>query len=364
MPPPLTDYGQTDKLSVVSSREGRVLAMALIERREAVLKIIIQSYIAVAKPIASKAVAGDYDLKVSPATIRNDMAYLEEEGYVTRPHPSAGAIPTDKAYRYYVESVSREAGISLAEQYLIAALCQEVEAAIEQRLRLAASLLADLVQNVAVVTQPRTSQCYFKHIDLVALHDFLALLILVLSEARVRQKILSLKTRSNQDELTSLATKLNSAYAEMNSDEISAAKVELSPQQKQVTACITDMMAAESKLGLGRPYLEGLHLMLSQPEFANSPRALNLLGLFEKTDWLESVCSPEPEQRGIRVIIGQENRDEAFQDLSLIIGEYGVKNGAKGIVGVIGPKRMDYTRAISSVDCLSSLLSESVAEYM
>jgi len=336
----------------------------LTERREAVLKIIIQGYIAVAKPVASKAVACDYTLKVSPATIRNDMGYLEKEGYVTRLHPSAGAIPTDKAYRYYVESVSRDVEIPLAEQYLIAALFQEVKAEIEQRLRLAASLLADFVQNVAVVTQPKASQCYFKHLDLVALHDFLALLVLVLSEARVRQKILSFNKRTTQDELTNLATKLNSTYAEMTSDEISAAKVELSPQEMQVTARITDMMAAENKLGLGRPYLEGLHLMLRQPEFANSPRALNLLGLFEKEDWLESVCYPELDQRGIKVIIGQENPDEALQDLSLIIGEYGVQNRAKGIVGVIGPKRMDYTRAISSVDCLTCLLSESVAEYM
>lgn len=338
--------------------------MALTERREAILKMIIQGYIATAKPVASRAIAYDYDLKVSPATIRNDMAYLEKEGYVTRLHPSAGTIPTDKAYRCYVESLSRDVEIPLAEQYLISALFQEAKAEVEQWLRLTASLLANFVQNVAVVTQPKAAQCRFKHLDLVALQDFLALLILVLSEARVRQKILSFNKRTTQDELTNLATKLNSAYDELTSNEISAGKAELSPQEKQVTACITDMMTTENKLGLGRPYLEGLHLMLSQPEFANSPRALNLLGVFEKEDWLESVCRSELDKREIKVIIGQENPDEALQDLSLIIGEYGVQNKARGIVGVIGPKRMDYTRAISSVNCLTSLLSESVAEYI
>lgn len=338
--------------------------MALTERREAILRMIIQGYIAVAKPVASRAIAYDYDLKVSPATVRNDVAYLEKEGYVSRLHPSAGTIPTDKGYRYYVESISRDVEIPLAEQYLISALFQEAKAEFEHWLRLVASLLADFVQNVAVVTQPKAAQCRFKHLDLVALHDFLTLLILVLSEARVRQKILSFSKRTTQDELTNLATKLNSTYAELTGDEISAGKAGLSPQEKQVAACITDMMTTEDKLGLGRPYLEGLHLMLSQPEFANSARTLQLLELLEKEDWLESVCHPELDRREIKVIIGQENPDEALQDLSLIIGEYEVQDKAKGIVGVIGPKRMDYTRAISSVSCLTSFLGESVADYI
>ncbi len=338
--------------------------MTLTERREAILKMIIQGYIVTAKSVASGAIAYDYGLKASPATIRNDVAYLEKEGYVTRLHPSAGTIPTDKAYRYYVESTSRDVEISLAEQYLISALFQEATAEVEQWLRLAASLLANFVQNVAVVTQPKAAQCRFKHLDLVTVHDFLALLILVLSEARVRQKFLSFDNKITQDELTNLATKLNCNYAEMTSDEILAWKPDLSSQEKQVTACITDMMTTENKLGLGRPYLEGLHLMLSQPEFVNSPRALNLLGVFEKEDWLESMCRPELDEREVKVIIGQENPDEALQDLSLIIGEYGIQNKARGIVGVIGPKRMNYTRAISSVNCLTSLLSKSVAEYI
>jgi len=338
--------------------------MALTERRQTVLKTIVNGYIAAARPVASKTIAHDYDLKVSPATIRNDVVCLEEEGYVMRLHPSAGSIPTDKAYRYYVESISEDAEIPLAEQYLISALFQEAKVEVEQWLKLAASLLANFVRNVAVVTQPKATQCRFKHLDLVALQDFLALLVLVLSEARVRQKILSFDRRTSQDELTSLAVKLNSAYGELTSDEISAGKVELSPQEKQVTACITDMMTTENRLALGRPYLEGLHLMLSQPEFANSPRGLNLLELLEKEDWLATVFRPELDKRQIRVIIGQENRDEALQDLSLIIGEYGVQNKARGIVGVIGPKRMDYTKAICSVNCLTSLLSESVAEYI
>jgi heat-inducible transcriptional repressor len=339
--------------------------MNLVPRKEAILKVLIERYVAEAAPVASEAIAYDYDLKVSPATIRNDTASLEEEGYVTRPHRSAGSIPTDKAYRYYVELISHDIiELPLAEQYLIYELFQEAREEIEQGLKRAAALLAHFVHNVAVVTSPKAPQCRFKHLDLVALQDFVALLVLVLYEARVSQKILSFNKRITQDDLTMLANKLNSAYTGMTSNEISTEKTERSPEEKQVTESIVDMITAEDKLEHGRPYLEGLYLMLSQPEFASNPRALNLLEILEGGNWLEDVFRPELTKGKVKVIIGKENPAETLQDLSLIVGEYGVRNKASGIIGVIGPKRMDYVRAISSVNCLSSLLSKSVAEYI
>ncbi|GAH32333.1 unnamed protein product, partial [marine sediment metagenome] len=233
-----------------------------------------------------------------------------------------------------------------------------------QWLKLAAVLLAHFVHNVAVITLPKAPRCRFKHLDLIALQDFVALLILVLYEARVRQKILSLNKRITQDDLTMLTGKLNSVYAGMSSSEILAKKTELSPEERQVTACVVDTMATEDKLEHGKPFLEGLYLMLSQPEFAKNPRMVSLLELLEEGDWLGNIPRPELDKRELRIIIGKENPDEALQDLSLIIGEYGIPDKARGIVGVVGPKRMDYARAISSVNCLSSLLTESVAEYI
>jgi len=338
--------------------------MTLVGRREAILKIIVNEYVAGVMPVASKAITYNYNLKVSPATVRNDVAYLEEGGYVVRPHPSAGAIPTDKAYRYYVESISHDVKLPLAEQYLVYELFQEAKEEMEQWLKLAAALLAHFVRNMAVVTSPKAPRCRFKHLDLVEVRDFVALLVLILYEAGVRQKILSFNKRITQEDLTMLANKLNSAYAGMTGSEISREKARPSPEEKQVAECIVDMMTAEDKLGHGRPYLEGLHLMLSQPEFANNPRALDLLELLEGEDWLEGIFRPELDKGGIKVIIGKENPEGVLQDLSLIVGEYGIPDKAGGIVGVIGPKRMDYARAISLVTCLSSLLSESVADYI
>jgi len=338
--------------------------MSLTGRGEEILKVIVSEYITAAMPVASQTITYNHSLDVSPATVRNDMVYLEEEGYIMRPHASAGAIPTDKAYRHYVELLSQDVKLPLTERCMVYELFQETKEEMEQWLKLAAALLAHFVRNAAVVTSPKAPQCCFKHLDLVELRDFVALLVLVLYEARVGQKILPFDKKITQEDLTKIANKLNSAYAGMTGSEISRGKADSSPEERQVTECIVDMMTTEDKLRHGKPYLVGLHLMLSQPEFANNPRGLDLLELLESEDWLEGVLELKPGKAGVKVIIGKENPDDILQDLSLIVGEYGIPDRARGIVGVLGPKRMDYTRAISSVNCLSSLLSESVADYV
>ena len=340
--------------------------MALVERRQAILKIIVDEYIAGAMPVASKIIADNYGLKVSSATIRNDIAYLEQEGYVSRPHSSAGSMPTDKAYRYYVEAMSEGIEIPLVEQYLIYELFQGTREEVERLLKLAAAWLARFVHNMAVVTYPKTAQHRLKHLDLVALQDFVALLILVLYKAKVRQKILSFDRRITQDEMTKVANKLTSIYTGMGGSEILANKnkLELSREESQVTENLVDMIVTEDRLEYGKPYLEGLHLMLSQPEFSSSPKMLRVLRVLEREDWLNNIFCSELNKGEVKVIIGGETSEEALQGLSLIISQYGMPGKTSGIVGVIGPKRMDYARAISSVNCLSSVLSRSVAEYI
>ncbi|MCD6390731.1 MAG: heat-inducible transcription repressor HrcA [Dehalococcoidia bacterium] len=338
--------------------------MDVRERRETVLRAIIEDYITGAVPVASKAIVERHGLQVSPATIRNDTAYLEQEGYITRPHHSAGSVPTDKAYRYYVESIVEEIELFPAEQYLIHQIYQEAREELEQWLKTVAAFLARLVHNLVVITTPKATSCRFKHLDLVALQDFMALLIVVLHESRVRQQVLSFNRKVSQDELTKLANKLTSLYAGMTSSEILAKKGNLSAEESQITECIAEMIAAEDKLEYGEPYLEGLRLLLSQPEFANSPRTLSILEVLEGENWLRNIFRQESSKRGVKVVIGEENPDPALQDLSLIASQYGAPDKASGIVGVIGPKRMDYAKAISSLTCLSTLLSNSVVEYI
>jgi heat-inducible transcriptional repressor len=338
--------------------------MALRERRETVLRVIIEDYITRAAPIASSAIVEKHGLKVSPATIRNDTAYLEREGYVVRPHRSAGSIPTDKAYRYYVELIGAEIELPRVEQYLLHQISQEAKEELEQWLKTVAALLARLVHNLVVVTTPKAVRCRFKHLDLVALQDFMALLIVVLYEAKVRRQVLSFDRKVSQDELTKLANKLTSVYGGMTSSKILAKREGLSSEERQISKSLAEIMAAEDRLDYGEPYLEGLRLLLSQPEFANSPRILGILEVLEGEDWLRNIFSQESSRGGVQVVIGEENPEPALQDLSLLASQYGVPDKVSGILGVIGPKRMDYAKAISSLNCLSALLSNSVAEYI
>ncbi len=338
--------------------------MAIEERRETVLRVIIEDYITTVAPVASSAIVERYGLKASPATIRNDTAYLEREGYVSRPHRSAGSIPTDKAYRYYVELIGEEIELPSVEQYLVQQIAQEAKEELEQRLKTLAALLARLVRNLVVVTTPKAVRCRLKHLDLVALQDFMALLIVVLYEAKVRRQVLSFDRKVSQDDLTKIANRLTSVYGGMTTSEILAKRERLSSEERHISESLVETMAAEDKLEYGEPYLEGLRLLLGQPEFTNSPRIPAILEVLEREDWLRNILGQESSRTGVRVVIGEENSDPALQDLSLLASQYGLPDKASGIVGVIGPRRMDYARAISSLNFLSALLSNSVAEYM
>ena len=337
------------------------MARGLTPRRESVLRIIVGEYIATAVPVASEAIFRNYHLRVSPATIRNDMVYLEEEGYITRPYTSAGSIPLDKGYRHYVESLTEDVELPSDEQYRIRSLFREVEEELERWLKLAAGIMARLVTNAALVTFPKASQCRFRHLELVAVHEFLALLVLVLSETMLKRQLLSFVEPVTQEQLTGLANKLNAIYSGLTSSEISASILEFSREEQRVREAVVDIMDAQDEMEYDEPYLEGLRLMLGQPEFVQKDRMLDVMELMEAKDWLSPMFSRRESDEGVQVVIGEENRDEALRDLSLVFSRYGVPDRGGGTIAVIGPTRMDYRRAISTVGCVSEVLSDLVA---
>ena len=333
----------------------------LTERRETILKSIVGQYIIRATPVASQSIIDDYELSVSSATIRNEMALLEEGGYITRQHPSAGSIPSDKGYRYYVESLG-EIELPLAEQRLISHLFHQVEGELDKWLKLAATLIAQLVQNMAVVTTPKTVNCEFKYLELVSLQDSLTLGIFVLRGAKIKQRLLTFNQAIPQVKLTAIADKLNTAYAGLTRVEIIAKKVEPSPVEQQLTDYLLDIMQAEDEQQYEEPYLDGLHFILSQPEFAGSQRGNPLLELVDQRSLIRIIAPEELPDQEVQVIIGKENKAEIIQNCSVVIGRYGLLSEAAGTIGVIGPTRMPYARAISTISYLSLVLSKLTAE--
>jgi len=330
-------------------------------RAEAILKSIVSQYIIRAVPVASQSIMNDSELTVSSATIRNEMVRLEHEGYIIRPHTSAGSIPSDKGYRYYVETLSN-IKLPLSEQRLISHLFHQVEKQLEDWLRLAATLIAQLVQNLAIVTMPKTASSRFKYLELVALRDSLALIVLILQGARLRQQLITFDQAISQAELRAMANRLNLAYSGLTRAQISTHDIELSPAEQQVTESLLKTMQDEDEQNYEETYLDGLHFMLSQPEFSENRQWLGLMELVEHRKLIRTIMPPEQPSQRVQVVIGRENKAESIHDYSVVIGHYGPPEEAIGTVGVIGPMRMPYARTISTIDYLSSVLSELVAE--
>ncbi len=334
----------------------------LSPRREKILGAIIEQYVAKARPVPSQEILANRGMEVSSATIRHEMMRLEEEGYIIRPHTSAGSVPTDKGYRRYVEALG-DIQLPVAEQRLVSHLFHQVERELEEWLNLAATVLAQMVHNTAVVTTPKAPSCRFKHLELVSLQDSLALLVVVLDGARVRQQLITFDQVMFQEKLSIVATRLNAIFAGLNSAQVRAKDTAgLSITEQKLIDCLVKVMETEDEREYASPYLDGLHFMLSQPEFAHDQHlTLSLMELIERRSLLRSIVPPEFTGRSVQVIIGRENRAEGIHDYSVVIRRYGLPQEAAGTIGVIGPTRMPYARTMATVDYLASVLSRLVA---
>lgn len=333
-----------------------------MERKEKILKIIAGEYIAKANPVASETVARKYGLGLSPATIRNEMARLEEDGYIIRRHASGGGIPSDKGYRYYVESLVGEGEMSMEEQLMISHLFHQVERELEQWTGLAAALLARIVQSMAIVTSAKAVESRLKHLELVAVHNFLALLIILLHEAKLKKQLLAFDEAISQEGLTFASNRLNAAFKGLTRSQILTRGLELSPVEEQVTKSLVRMMEEEDEQRYEEPRIEGLRHMLLQPEFASSEKMLSLMEVVESGRLVRSVLPQTLAGGGVQVIIGTENREDAMRDCSMVVTQYGIPGEVSGALGVLGPTRMQYGRAISAVRYMGSLMSGLVAE--
>ncbi len=332
-------------------------------RRQAVLAIVIQEYIASAQPVGSKMVVEEYGLKISPATIRNEMKALELQGYLTHPHTSAGRVPTEEGYRYFVQHLLPDQPLTVDDQFTIQHLFHQVGRETEQWAQLAAAVLAHASQMGALATPLRSDRCRFKHIELVEVRNGLALLVLVLHQGIVKQQMLSLDYRVSQDELSQLSNQLNDVLAGLTAGEIDAGRLALSDLGQQVVSVIHSVMAREDNPGNELIYREGLSHILTQPEFSLTEEAQQLVTVLEQPPLLGSIFENVRQRDGVQILIGGDGRYEALRSLSLVLSRYGVRDGATGVLGIVGPVRMQYGRTIPLVRYVSQVLSDLVEQW-
>ena len=332
----------------------------LTERKKNILRLIVGDYIKKAAPIASESIVREHGLRVSPATIRNDVAELEQDKYITRPHPSAGSIPLDKGYRFYVESmevmqvnhIEPSIGASVRKNML------EVQRDVGEWASVAAIVLARLVGNLAIATFPKVRESRVKHIDLVSLQDFFALLIVVFQQARLRRQLIRLQEPADSVELQMSANRLSKMLAGHTWREIESKEMALSPLEEQLVAMTVVMLRDEDSAKYPDHYIDGLRNLLAQPEFTRSEKTRAVVEGIEDGSLAQAVLDEAPNAGVIRIVIGQENRGDMLRPLSVVIGQYGIPGEAIGAVGAVGPVRMEYEKTVAGVELVTGLMSE------
>jgi heat-inducible transcriptional repressor len=334
----------------------------LNERQKIILSGIVKEYINTAAPVSSKLIAERYDLGVSPATVRNEMASLEDQGYLTHPHTSAGRIPTEEGYRYFVQRLMDEVELTPTERRTIRHQFHQTRLELEQWLRLSAAVLARTAQSVSLVTAPKASHCCFKHLELVSIRDDLALLILVLQGGVVKQQLLTLDAPLNQDELSLVASRLQDLWDKKEARDIGATAETLTPFERLVAQNVYETMSHVDARTASDVYRDGLLNILRQPEFSQGDQMRQILKALEEQKFIETLVGEVLSHGGIQVIIGGEGHWEELSECSIVLARYGVVDEASGALGVLGPMRMSYGRAVSVVRYMAELMSDLVSE--
>ncbi|NJN80956.1 MAG: heat-inducible transcription repressor HrcA [Caldilineaceae bacterium] len=260
----------------------------LTERRKQILRIVIQEYVQTAQPVSSTSIAGYAELGVSPATIRNDLAALEREGLLTHPHTSAGRIPTDAGYRYYVHHLVADAELPSAERRMIRVRFGRARQELDQWLRMSTSVLAQASQSAALATAPRSAESRYKHMEMVAIHGSKVLMVIVLQTGIVKQQLLDLEQPLDQNELSQISNELNDALIGVTTQAIPKKTLALTPFAKQIAALVGEVMQSVDARAGRQIYRDGLVQVLEAPEFAAGNNVRKIVQV------LRGACAARP----------------------------------------------------------------------
>lgn len=335
-------------------------------RAQAILRAVIEEYVATATPVGSAALVERYGLGVSSATVRNVLAELELAGFLTHPHTSAGRVPTDTGYRHYVESFGGSVSIPPVEQLMIRHQFGQVEFASEHWFRLAATTLASMTRAAGIATPAKPRAARVRRVDLVSINERLASLILVLREGALKQVLVSLDEPVDQDALTKVAAILNETVTDQTADRIAARLARLDAADPTATVVrkvgerIVRTLRDFDGAAIEEVFSDGLLNVMEAPEFAQSDKLRRIFTALENRAYLGDLVAAVARAGEVRVFIGGENRPEEMHEVSLVLAPYGRVGRAIGVVGVLGPTRLSYPQAIGTVRFVSGLMNELV----
>lgn len=333
------------------------------ERKKCILRAVTDDYIDTAEPVGSRTIARRYKLGISSATIRNEMADLEESGYLYQPHTSAGRVPSDKGYRYYVDVLLDPEEATEEDNKLIQQILGQQKEAMEKLVRRATKVLAELTDYISVAVIPEHCNATFRHLQLVSLDPNNILAVVVVDPGIVENKIIFTTKPFLPAELERISSHLNNKLRGLKVEELSRTILteirDSSPVTKDLLECLLEIID-ESLADTDEEKLicDGVLHLLEQPEFHDIDRTKLLLGMIEKRNNLVNLLSGLTYSSGVKVSIGEENLRPELKELSLVTATYYLGGQTMGTIGVIGPTRMSYGRAIGLVEEIARALTD------
>lgn len=306
-------------------------------------------------------------MNYSSATVRNELYSLTEAGFLRQPHTSAGRVPTEEGYRYFVGELMGQTDLPVTTKRLISHQFYQVGRDMDRWMRLAASVLAHQSQAASLVTSPQQERVQFKHLELIATYGRQVLMVTVFSGGEVRQQMLVLAEPVPQQKLSDTASQINQLSQGRDVQSIARSAAQLDTLGQDVLKLILEEMRRSTNIISGEVYRDGLTNVLAEPEFAEVEVARNALKVLEERSLLEDLLSRTILNMGVggvQVLIGGEGTWEELKDCSMVLARYGDPQLAMGAVGVLGPIRMPYGHTISTVRYVARLLSDLVVEMM
>lgn len=336
--------------------------MTLDERKFKILQAIVDDYIMTAMPVGSRTISRKSGVGFSPATIRNEMSDLEEMGYILQPHTSAGRIPSDKAYRLYVDTILQRKDEEVSE---MKELMVEKADKIDLLLKQVAKLLAQNTNYTSMVTKPKYRHKRIKFIQLNPMGERQLLVLVVLDNNHVSNKFINLEEDLDENVAAQMNFLMNTALTGLDFTEINMAIMQQIKDKageyvdlaSSILDCVSEVMSEEDDSEI---YTSGATNILKYPELSDKENMTGLLSTFEEKQMLAAWANDSPpdeeQEHGIQVYIGEESPVESMKDCSVVTATYKIKEGVYGKIGIVGPKRMDYEKVVGTLEnCMQQL---------
>ena len=328
--------------------------MELDDRKVTILKAIIKTYLETGEPVGSRTISKYTDIQLSSATIRNEMSDLEEMGYIVQPHTSAGRIPSDKGYRFYVDRIMQEKEQEVTE---VKALMIKRVDRVELVLKKLAQLLAKDTNYAAMISGPQYHHNKLKFIQLSLMDPHKLLVVTVVEGNLIRNKVIDIQEEIRPEEMLNLNIMLNSSLNGLTIDEINLGVISRLKEQAGIHGQVIDLVLGEGAAGIQSEedlpiYTSGATNIFKYPELSDGQKASQLIRTLEQKEMLQELIQDvnrSQEDNGIQVYIGEETPVQSMKDCSVVTANYELGEGIRGTIGVIGPKRMDYEKVLNTL---------------